>query len=273
MKFIGKSLLIILSIPVFLLFVLSLNFRFQFLSTDFWIDALARANVYSQISDILDGRMLSKVIEGGGQETDVTVLSDLISPLNLKEFSEKNIANFLLYANGISDEATVFVPLSLRNAQNASNLDNLDSLSGQMTLTEFTDEFSISGINQKDIRAVSKLGMWSWIFLSLSLAVLILILVLEYLLIDNAKRLTILGVSFAVPGICLLGAFFAGKTASNFLVNGSSSGSNFGVLLATVIFPPIIHEVVLIWFSAALIFISLGILLFFLKKPGITKAK
>lgn len=273
MKFVAKFVLLILMIPVFFIFVLSINLRFQILSSDFWMNTFAKGNVYSQISDVIDKNMISKVEAGGGRDTDVTVLSNFVSPLNLKEFFEKNITSFLLYANGKADGIIVFAPLSLRNMQNISSLDKTDDLFGQMTLSEFMNEFNIFGVMKKDIQGVSRYGIWSWICISASLLLLILILILEYRLTDKGRHLTILGVSMVLCGSILLGASLAGNMVASILVRESVVSSSVGKLLTAIIAPPIIREVILVWVMVAFLSIVLGILLFFLKKPGITESK
>ncbi len=273
MKFVSKFLLVILTIPVFLFFVLSINLRFQFMSSDFWINTFAKANVYSQVSEVIDNKMISKVEAVGGRDTDVTVLSDFISPLNLKEFFEKNITSLLLYANNNSSEIVVFIPLSLRNVQNVSNSDKQDSLSEQIKLSDFIDEFNITGINEADILAISKLGFWSWLFTGVSFFLLILLFILQYLLIGRGRRLTIVAISTILSGLILLVAAGAGKVASVILSQEFSSSTNIGTLFAVIFTPPIIREVVFFWLWISIVAIVFGILLFFIKKPGITKAK
>ena len=100
MKVLGKILLIVLSIPVFLLCILSINFRFQLLEPGFWTNSLEKGNVYSQVSDLLKDRLITKVTASGGRASDIGDLGSLISPRNLRIFVEVNVESILSYAKG-----------------------------------------------------------------------------------------------------------------------------------------------------------------------------
>ena len=117
MKFVSKILLIILSVPILVLCVLSINVRLQFLSSDFWIGTFEKADVYTQISTSLSSRLLDKVVAGGGKGSDVAVLSSLISPNILKIFFEekRNRGRFTYNVNANANKP--FAEQSIKNAR------------------------------------------------------------------------------------------------------------------------------------------------------------
>ena len=225
------------------------------------MNAYAKANVYSQISEFIGDKMVSKVVESGGRETDADLLSNFISPLSLREMFEGNIQSFLSYANGASSEIRVFVPWSLEKTGDSSS----------MSLTEFLNEFNISGIEEKDLIIISKFGLYSWVLVFSSFALLILFLVMEYLLTSKGRRLTVLGTSLLLSGLFLFGLSLAGRKAADVLADGTLT-SNIGNQIAITMSVPLIGEAVYVWLIAAAVFAVLGILLFLIKKSGNTKS-
>src|SRR5574340_181787 len=110
MKFIAKFLLTIIAIPVFIILVLSVNIRFQFLSSKFWTNTLEKGNVYSKISSVISENLESKVVAEGGGKNDAAILTSLVSPLNIKDFAQSNIQSIIDYANGKESEFGLYVP-------------------------------------------------------------------------------------------------------------------------------------------------------------------
>ncbi|EKE12756.1 MAG: hypothetical protein ACD_13C00144G0061 [uncultured bacterium] len=268
MKFVSKILLIILSVPILVLCVLSINVRLQFLSSDFWIGTFEKADVYTQISTSLSSRLFDKVVAGGGKGSDVAVLSSLISPNILKIFFEENIKSILLYANGKSSEIVVFTPFSTDSILRGVKAEDLGNFSEKMTLDDFLKKFNITGINEKDIQIVSKFGIWSWLFVIGSLSLLALVLVLTYLLTGTGKRLTTMGIELTLSGICVLVVnFLADFIVKSFTENFAGS-ANVGTSLIAITAPPIIQNITQIWIWFGISSLILGVLLFFIKKPG-----
>ena len=266
MKFVARALLIIVAFPIFILSVFSINIRFQFLSSGFWINTFEKGNIYSQISENVENRLISRVIAEGGGKSDVTLLSNLISPESLKDFFEKNIKNILLYANGKSAEIMVFTPVPLGKIPEGFDLNNLEDFSEEIPLTDFLKGFDISGIRESDIQAISNFGTWAWVLTAGSFSLLVLVLVLAYLATNPGKHLTTPGIALVLPGIFMLTAYFAGSFAGRVLTDDFRQSANIGTSLAAIIAPPVIQNVTQIWIWFGASALILGILLFFLKK-------
>ncbi|KKR89523.1 MAG: hypothetical protein UU39_C0033G0004 [Candidatus Woesebacteria bacterium GW2011_GWD1_41_12] len=267
MKLIAKILLVLISIPVILMCLLSINIRLQFLSSGFWISAFEKGDVYIKTSSVIENKLITRVVAEGGKESDVTVLSGLISPSSLKYFFENNIDSLLLFANGKSLEMMVYVPLTLSDALEGNDYYNLENFSEKMTMTEFLEKFNVIGVNASDLQMISRLGIWSWAFVAVSFILLVIIIFLMYRLTQAGKRLVAPAVPLILSAILIIGASYAGKFGGRVLAEGFTGSPNIGTSLAAIITPPVIRDVAKIWIIFGASLFILGVLLLFIKKP------
>jgi len=237
------------------------------LSSDFWIRTFERADVYTQISTSLSSRLLDKVVAGGGERSDVTVLSSLISPNILKTFFEENIKSTLLYANGKSSEIIIFMPFSADSILRGVKAEDLGNFSEKMTLNDFLKKFNITEIDEKDIQIISKFGIWSWLLVVSSSLLLALVLVLTYILTGVGKRLTTMGIELTLSGICVLAVIFLADFIVRSFMESFTGSTNVGTSLVAIIAPPVIENVAQVWVWFGISSLILGVLAFFIKKP------
>lgn len=268
MKFIAKTLLILIGIPLIIVCMISVNIKFQLLSSGFWIKTFESGNVYSQVSTIVENRLIERVEAEGGMQSDVKVLSDLISPQSLKTVFERNIESVLLYANGKTSEMSVFVPLSLGDALEGRDYYNLDNFSEKMTFAEFLEKFNIGGVKSSDIEAVSKFGLQSTILIITSFVALLLIFALMYLATGSGKRLIAPAVALTMSGLIILGSSFGIGYMSRTLTTEFTDGTNIGASLITVFAPPVIQNLMDIWIWFGASSLVLGIAALFIRKPA-----
>jgi len=262
MKFTAKFLLTVISIPVFILLMLSINIRFQFMSSKFWIDTFAKGNVYSKISTVITSKLESKVSDEGGVKSDITVLTDIISPLNVKSFFEENIRSILSYANGKAIVIEVYAPPLAPTSK--------DITLEKMSLSDFLSEYNISGLNQNTLQEIAKFGIWSWLFFSASLAVFLLIMTFMYLLATPGSHLGGMGVVLILSGALAVAFYFVLNYSAVLLVNNFTGSANIGTAMGVIAAPPVILEAVRIWGITGVLALLTGIVLFFLKKPAKT---
>ena len=271
MKVLGKILLIVLSIPVFLLCILSINFRFQILKSGFFFNTFEKGNVYSQISDLLKDRLITKVTAGGGNVGDIGDLSSLISPRNLRIFVEVNVESILSYANGKSKELTLAVPLSVEKVSEGVDLKDFESTTRKMSFGDFLKEFNITALEKSDIKFISYLGTISWAAIGISFFLLILICIFIYLLTDEKKRLTPLGIMFLLLGGLTSILYFITGFLGRSLAGNVTENSGIGASFIAIVAPPFIENMIKIWILFGLMSIAFGVLLFFIKKPVYNK--
>lgn len=260
MKFIVRFLLTAVSIPVFIILILSINIRFQFLMPGFWMNTLERANVYSKISSVISESLESKVSAEGGRKSDVAVLTSIISPLNVKDFTEKNFQSILYFANGKTSEVNVYIPV-IESSENSATLEKISFM-------QFVKDYNIQGITQEDLNIISKFGLWSWLLLAASTFLIALIFFLMYQITPFGKHLGGMGTIVILPGIFMIGFYLLLNYFAKLLSGNYVSSSNIGTALGAVVAPPIIGEIIKIWLAGGILMIVLGILLFFVKKPA-----
>ena len=271
MKLILKIIFAVLTIPVIILCVFSLNIRDQYLSSHFWINTFRSNNVYEKVSNAMRSRLFANVIAGGGKVSDITDLSGLISASTVESLFEKNIDNFIKYSNGKTKELMVYAPTSIGNDLTKINLKNLDSFSKEVTVQEFFDEYNITGISKQDLTFVSKLGLWSWGLTVFIYALLMALLMGMYFLTTSGKRLVAPAISFATAGVVILGMFVLGRYSANLLITKYISSPNVGAELAAIIVPPIVASTVRLWFWFGISALLSGVVLFFIRKPAKNK--
>ena len=242
MKVLGKILLTVLAIPVFILLILSINIRFQFLNSKYWIGAFEKGNVYQKISNKIRNSLEIGAIEGGGQASDVTDLSTLVSEENVKVFFEENTISFVDYANGNSDKVMVTFPFS----------NNILDLSQKMELTEFLSENNIEIFSGVDIKNISQFGKWSWIAMNVLLLLTLLIYLFLYLLTTPGKKLSPLGMSALLSGIFTLAVFAAGQFANSVIERDFVGNSNIGKSILAIVAVPVVREVSLVWLASGI---------------------
>lgn len=262
MKFIAEFFLTILAIPVFIILVLSINIRFQFLSSKFWIDTLEKGNVYTKISGVISDNLESKVVAGGGGKSDVVLLTNMISPLNVSDFARNNIQSVISFANGKENELSVYVP--------SFNLSGTPNPLEKISFMQFAKDYNISGVTQKDLDTLSKFGLWSKLLFGASVFLAVLILALLYLLAPHGKHLGGMGTALVISAVVTEGGYFLLNYFSRLLTDNFTHSSNIANAFGAVIAPPVIAETVKVWAAAAILMFVLGILLFFVKKPAKT---
>lgn len=258
MKVIARILLIITAIPIFVLLVISVNIKFQFLNSNFWIQSFNRGNVYKQLSEDLKGRLQERTVEEGGNASDVEDLSSLISENNIKIFFEENIKSVILYANGKSPEIIVTFPFS----------NNLWNLSQTMKLSDFLKENNIEIINPSDIQKISNIGHISTAVFILLAIFSIAVCILLFVLTNKGSHFTCLGLPFLFSGIIFIFLYAAGIFSGNILLNEFVGNSNVGKSMTAIIAMPIIDKLSTVWLWTGFLFIVSGIVLFFIKKPA-----
>jgi hypothetical protein len=265
MKFIAKFILTVIFIPVFLAFLFAVNLRFQLLTPLYWEDIFSLSGTYSELSSSVSKSLVSQTVAQGGSAGDVKILTDLLSPENLKDVINTNIINVLQYANGKAKEITVYLPIEKIPVTLVPG--NFTNISERMSLTDFLKEFNISGISASQIQSVSRLGLGSWIFLTSTVLVMFLLLYLLYLLVKSGKHLVAPGLALVISGITAFLIRGIIVVIENDWVKALVTSANTGNLLIGIIVPPVIQGVLKIWSSFAAGAIVLGVILFFIKKP------
>jgi len=264
MKFVLKFILALLFVPIFLILLIGVTVRFQLLEPSFWENAFSSSNTYSNLSVSINKNLESQTIAEGGRASDVKILTDLITPENLKDTIGKNINNILQYANGKVNEIIIYVPINKIPKSLLSK--NFGKVTEQMSLTELLKEFNMSSISPAQIQMISRIGLWTWVFLIIVTLLFLLVQYLLYLCTSPGGRLVASGAAFIISGIVALLLTASGTVIRINLAKDLAGRTNLNDSIIGIIAPPVIQGVLSAWLLFAIAAIILGIVLFFVKK-------
>src|SRR5512143_554093 len=104
MKFAANFLLTILFIILAIALLLLGVFKFQLLDFHFWQNAFSKDNVYQELAVASKNSLDSQIASEGGSKSDARILTDLITPGNVRDFVDRNVQNILAFANGNSPQ-------------------------------------------------------------------------------------------------------------------------------------------------------------------------
>ncbi len=258
MNILLKIFLTILFIPVFLVLLVLISVKFQFLNSNFWIDAFEKNGTYQKIESVVPKIIDFQSKEDGEMKLDKKITEKLLTRDNLKEFIETNIKNTLSYANGKSDDWIVFIPSQklpkglLPNFLNDRNEVSMD------TLTSFINRGGGNDINFTS--QISLLGRYSTLSLFIWSLVVLSILFVLYVTRGASIALIISG-AFT---LLLTGTInIARVTIENELV---TNGQEPAQRLLGIFAPPIITPMIILWTYIAILAILLGIVLGYLQR-------
>jgi hypothetical protein len=271
MKFIIKSFLAILFIPVFLLLLLAVTFKFQLLDSSFWQKTFSQGSVYSNLSASLGSYIEEKVTAEGGSRSDAKIFTDLVSPENLKDVIDKNLAEVLTYLNGESKGIIVYVPLDKVPPQLLPQ--KLGKISQHMALGDFLREFNMGEISPSQIASLSSLGRDSWYFLALAAVLTTGILILLLLLVDTGGRFVAAGTALVISGVIVVAGVGVGRIIFSGMANTLLKKPNITQEIVGSLLPPIALGILNLWVYFGAAALVLGIVLFFIKKPYYNKPK
>ena len=265
MKFLIKLLLVILYVPVFLIFIFAVNLRFQLLTPSFWDKSFSSESTYSKLSVSINKNLESQTIAEGGTKGDVRILTDLITPENIKDTISKNINNLLLYANGKANDLNVYIPVNKIPESLLSN--NFNKVQTEMSLTELLKDFNVQGISASQIQLISRAGYISWLGFIISSILVVLLLGLLYIFVGVGKRLVAPGMVLVISGITALLVTGAGTIIRINWTKDLAGSPNMGDSIIGIVAPPIVQGLLNVWLYFAAASLILGFALFFVKKP------
>ena len=265
MKIVTRFILTIIFIPVFLIFLFSINLRFQFLVSSFWQKNFESHDTYSKLASSISKSLESQTIAEGGRASDVKILTDIASSENLRDLIEKNIDMILQYANGKAKEFTVYIPVS--KIPKALLSKNFKGVTEYMSASELIKEFNISVISPRELQMISQVGKAVWALFIVAFLLSMLLVYLLYLLVDSGKRLIALGLPIFLTGLIVFILSASGTIIRINLEKDLMRSTNLGDLLIGIVAPPIIQGIISAWSIFAVVTIIIGSVLFFVKKP------
>lgn len=144
--------------------------------------------------------------------------------------------------------------------------------SEEIPLAALLSKFNMSVGENLPISQIAYLGTSINYLLIGSLSLFILFVLLLFLLTENGKRFISLGLPLLLIGLIFLFLFKTSTIINLNLVKDVVSTTNMQQVLLRTIAPGIIESVSKTWLYIGIIFVILGILLLFFKKPSYTNS-
>ncbi len=111
MKFIGKVLLVFSFVVTYLVLLILITAKYQFLNNDFWIQSFRQGEVYSKLENPLQKSIREVFIKEGAGTSEAKEISSILEKETLQVLVERNLINTLAFVNGKVSEITIFFPL------------------------------------------------------------------------------------------------------------------------------------------------------------------
>ncbi len=264
MKTALQVILVILFVPIFLIFLLTLTFKYQVLEPSFWRNSFEKHDVYTKLSNSLQDSLERETKKGGGDIGISKILTGLLTPENLKDFLDRNFENFLNYANGKVKDAIVYIPFSKIPKELIPR--NLNRLNEEMPLKTFLANFQGGGTGGFPVEQVPGFVKNATAVMIVSGILSLIILFFLFKNVGKGKRFIAPGAAFIASGvITVLIAFLAGVASKNIAVGFNVPG-NLPKIIISIISPPVLTEISKTWMYFGVGIVVLGIIPIFLKK-------
>jgi hypothetical protein len=271
MKIAAQILLTIFFVVLFLVGLISGTFKFGLLNYNFWEAAFQKHNVYQNLANAGKNSFESQIDKEGGNRSDVKILTDLITPENVKDVVDRNLRNFLNFTNGLSTQIIVYLPID--KIPNNFLPKNIIGLKSEMTISDLLTKFNFQDWQTLPFQNLFNMGRYVFWFFVGAVFLFLFVLISLILLIEKGKRFISLGIAFILSGSL---TFFLADTVTN-LADAFSKGlvdsSSAAPIFLGVIFSPVVAEIVSVWRILGLVMLMLGFGLFFVKKPTYNNPK
>lgn len=264
MRIVGSVLLIILLIPFLLLAVLSSTIKFQLLNSGFWLSTFEVNNVYSRIATEIKASAEGQVEKKGGSLNDAKVLTNLITPANLKDIISKNLTYSLDYMNGRTNQFNAYIPVSKipRDLLPATIAGRSDTV----PVSTLLSEYNIQGISKNQIWILGTVGLWATRLVVVDWAIVIILLVSLYFLTNPGKKFWNLGVAFVLSGLLLLGSFGFLEVIRHSMLTDWVTGNEPSQHILGTFLPYLLQNILFVWLIVGIFLVLTGIVLFFIKR-------
>lgn len=266
MKVAAQVLLIVFFVILFFVGLVSTAFKFQLLDYNFWQGTFRKYDVYQNLAVVSKDSFESQIAKEGGNKNDIKILTDLISEENAKDIVDRNLWNLLSFANGKSSQINIYLPVD--KVPKSLLPKNISSMKSEMSLPDLLTKFNFRDWQNLPWQELSYLGKTINYFFVGTISLLFLILILLILLVKKGSRFTGLGIAFVLSGGFSFLLVNIASNISKVLSSGLTSKSSIASVIAGIVIPPVVTEVIYLWQILATVLFAVGAVLFFIKKPG-----
>lgn len=265
MKIAAQVLLVIFFVILFFVGLISATFKFGILNYNFWENSFQKYNVYQNLADVSKTSFESQIDKEGGSKGDIKILTDLITSENVKDVVDKNLQNFLDFANGLSSQIIIYLPVD-KIPQNMLPK-SLSVVKTEIPLSELLVKFNFQDWQNLPLQNLFNIGKYVCYFFVGSSLLLLSTLVFLVLLVEKGNRFVSLGIAFVLSGGLI---FLFADVVTNLsvtLTENLMKNPSIALVTSGTIFLPVITEIMFVWKIVSLIVVVIGFCLFFLKKP------
>jgi hypothetical protein len=271
MRAVAQILLTIIFIITLFLGLVTASLKFQLLNYNFWNTTFQKHNVYQNLATVSKDSFEHQITKEGGNKDDVRILTDLITPTNVKETVDKNLKNFLGFANGKESEVNVYLPIDKIPRDLLSK--SIAGLKTEMTLQELLTKFNYQDREDLRFENIANSGQMAlYLLIGVSLFIL-LILTLLFLLVESGERFLYMGVAFVLSGGLMFFVVSLVTSINTIISNELISSPSIAAVIAGTMIPPVITEIAHLLQIIGFAMLPLGVVLFFIKKPKYNNSK
>lgn len=266
MKFIANFFITLLFVPAFLSTIILGSVKYQLLDYNFWQNNFTQ-NTYNDLSINVKKIANNNIDKRTKVDPLTNTIVNLSTPENVKDFIEKNLYNFLLFANGEKLEWLIYFPVK-NISKGTLNVKGV-KIEEYVSANKIINDFGIQGLNDKQLDNITKTGERSFKYFVYGNFVMILLLLTSMLLVDKGGRFVAPGFLFILSGgllylIILLLGFVKDKIETGWI----SSDEPLQLLLSSIL-PHVLETIAKTWTSWAMLSVVIGLIVAFLKKPQI----
>jgi hypothetical protein len=264
MKAVAQIFLVILFFVLFVSTVLTSTVKFTLLNYSFWSSAFGKHNVYNELSNVIKNSVDLQVGNQGGVKSDVSILTDLVTPENTRDFVNNNLTNFIDFLNGKSGELIVYVPIN--RAPKGLLPKNIADLNNEMTVTQLGEKFDIGGLNQLPFDSLSRVGITVLYALIGSAVLLLIFLSLLIVTTEGGSRFIAAGTALILSGGFLLAVSQWGSIAMDGVKKSLAGNTDLGSQILATVSPALTAEIMNFWMYAGIAAAVMGVISIFIKK-------
>jgi len=251
MKFFAKLILILIIVPISLIVLVSLTIRLQLLDPNFWKSDFKNNNIYVSLSNDLKVYAEDQNIKGGGKTSDLKVVTNIITPTIVEDFTTHNLDNSLGFINGTKKELLVYIPISKIPKELAPKSVGLNT--EEIPLTALMTKFNIDA-STIPVSQIAYFGQSINYLLIISIIILLFCLLCLFLLIEKGDKLIAIGLPLILSGFVVLSfsrVFVSIQITNKILYD---------------FLPSILLQISKVWSLVGILLLITGVVLLFIRK-------
>lgn len=265
MRIIAQVFLVFSFICIFFVGLISATLKFEILNGNFWQKTFEKQTVYQDLASVFKDSFEEQVSKEGGSVGDVKVISSLMTEENTRDIVDKNIRNILGFVNGEKNRIDIYLPLDKIPSDFLPQ--NVTKLGNEIPLTQLLIKLNFQDLQNIRLERFSRLGETNSYILIGTFCLFSVVSILIFFLTRSGSRFIVPAMAFIISsGITFLLAILFSDTI-RILSDDLITRSSVAAVAIAIVLPPVTFEIVNTWKVISLVFLLMGVILFFVKKP------